>query len=67
MIKLLKYHFKKKWVMLVVLSFAALLITLLTNTQNAYISSYCIDWELNIWKTEAANPTITAATVIAAV
>lgn len=67
MINLLKYHFKKKWVMLVVLSFAALLITLLTNTQNAYIHTYCVDWELNIWKTEAANPPITAATVIASV
>lgn len=67
MIKLLKYHLKKKWVVLVVLSFAALLITLLVNSSHSYTHSYWVDMDLNVQKEEAVNPPIMTPTVIAAI
>ena len=67
MINLLKYHFKKKWVLIVVLSFVSLLITYLTNASRAYISSYTDIYELNIKYVYATNPPIITATVISAV
>lgn len=67
MINLLKYHFKKKWILIVVLSFVSLLITYLTNASRSYISSYTDIYELNIKYVYATNPPIITATVISAV
>ena len=67
MINLLKYHFKKKWVLIVVLSFVALLITYLTNANHSYIASYTSIYELNIQYVYATNPPIITPTVISAI
>lgn len=67
MIKMLKYYFKKKWIVLLVLAIASLQITLITTSTSAYTTSWCVDYVLNVWKVEATNPPIVAPTVIACV
>ena len=67
MTRLLKYYFTKKWLLIVILAFAALQITFISTTSVGYIHTYCEDHILDIWKEEPANPPIIAPTIIAAV
>ena len=67
MTRLLKYYFTKKWLLLVILAFTALQITLIGVSSTSYVTTYCADYELEIWVETATNAPIVIPTVIAAV